>query len=64
MIGYHAPSTAAGAVPSPFDCYLANRGVKTLHIRMREHERSALAVAQFLSTSPHIDEVIYPGRLP
>lgn len=52
---------AVGMVPSPFDCYLANRGLKTLHLRMREHQRNAKAVAQLLSTSPHVTETIYPG---
>ena len=52
---------AGGAVPSPFDCYLANRGVKTLHLRMREHQKNAFAVARFLETSPHVAEVMYPG---
>jgi cystathionine gamma-lyase len=52
---------AVGMVPSPFDCYLANRGLKTLHLRMREHQRNAMAVAQLLSTSPHVVETIYPG---
>lgn len=54
--------TAVGMVPSPFDCYLANRGLKTLHLRMREHQRNAKAVAQLLSTSPHVTETIYPGQ--
>jgi hypothetical protein len=35
-----------GSVPSAFDCFLAIRGVKTLHIRMREHERNALKVRE------------------
>jgi cystathionine gamma-lyase len=52
---------AVGMVPSPFDCYLANRGLKTLHLRMREHERNAKAVARLLSTSPHVTDTIYPG---
>jgi cystathionine gamma-lyase len=50
-----------GAIPSPFDCYMALRGVKTLHLRMREHSRNALAVAQFLEKHPAVDKVIYPG---
>ena len=54
---------AVGMVPSPFDCYLANRGLKTLHLRMREHQRNATAVAHLLSTSPHVTETIYPGQL-
>ncbi len=52
---------ATGTVPSPFDCFLANRGMKTLHVRMRQHQQNALAVAQFLETSPYIEKVLYPG---
>ncbi|EGG15102.1 cystathionine gamma-lyase [Cavenderia fasciculata] len=50
-----------GAVPSPFDCFLALRGVKTLHIRMKEHEKNAFAVCKFLESHPKVDRVIYPG---
>lgn len=50
-----------GCVPGPFSCFLANRGVKTLHLRMREHEKNAFKVAQFLKDSPHVEKVIYPG---
>ena len=52
---------ASGGIPSPFDSYLANRGLKTLHIRMREHQRSAMAVAKYLESSPYVQRVIYPG---
>jgi len=52
---------AIGAVPSPFDCYLVLRGVKTLAVRMREHEKNARAVAEFLQDHPAIEEVYYPG---
>jgi cystathionine gamma-lyase len=52
---------AIGAVPSAYDCWLAQRGAKTLHLRMKTHGLNALAVAQFLESSPHIEEVIYPG---
>lgn len=52
---------ALGAVPSPFDCYLAMRGMKTLHVRMREHERNAIAVAEFLQAHPKVQRVVYPG---
>ncbi|VDB92548.1 unnamed protein product [Peniophora sp. CBMAI 1063] len=52
---------AIGAVPSAYDSWLAQRGVKTLHLRMREHGRNALAVARALQQSPHVQEVIYPG---
>eukprot|EP00126_Sphaerothecum_destruens_P001566 Sdes_comp14981_c0_seq1m3714 len=52
---------AIGGVPSPFDCYMVNRGLKTLHIRMREHERNAKVVAQYLTGSAKVHSVIYPG---
>jgi cystathionine gamma-lyase len=52
---------AIGAVPSPFDCFLANRGLKTLHVRMRQHERNALAIARALEAHPAVEKVIYPG---
>ncbi|XP_002740979.1 cystathionine gamma-lyase-like [Saccoglossus kowalevskii] len=52
---------ALGGVPSPFDCYLANRGLKTLHVRMREHQRNAFAVARYLEKSPKVLETIFPG---
>uniref|UniRef100_A0A8D2P555 Cystathionine gamma-lyase n=1 Tax=Zosterops lateralis melanops TaxID=1220523 RepID=A0A8D2P555_ZOSLA len=50
-----------GAVPSPFDCFLCNRGLKTLHIRMKLHFQNALAVAKFLESHPRVEKVIYPG---
>jgi cystathionine gamma-lyase len=52
---------AIGAVPSPFDCYMAMRGLKTLHLRMREHAKNAMEVAKYLESSPLVDRVIYPG---
>ncbi|CAH3146648.1 unnamed protein product, partial [Porites evermanni] len=52
---------AIGPVPSPFDCYLANRGLKTLHLRMRQHQVNATAVARFLEKNPRVERVIYPG---
>ena len=52
---------AAGAVPGPFDSWLVLRGLKTLAIRMREHERNAHAVAQFLNEHSAVEKVIYPG---
>ncbi|KAI0065051.1 hypothetical protein BV25DRAFT_1822158 [Artomyces pyxidatus] len=52
---------AIGAVPSAYDSWLVQRGVKTLHLRMREHGRNALTVARVLARSPHVEEVIYPG---
>ncbi|TPX32304.1 hypothetical protein SeMB42_g07634 [Synchytrium endobioticum] len=50
-----------GGVPSPFDCFLANRGLKTLHLRMRQHAQNALAVATYLESCPLVSHVIYPG---
>ncbi|KAJ2455994.1 cystathionine gamma-lyase cys3 [Coemansia sp. RSA 2336] len=52
---------AIGAVPSPFDCYQAQRGLKTLHLRMRQHAANAQRVAEFLEASSLVDSVIYPG---
>ncbi|XP_065834237.1 cystathionine gamma-lyase-like [Oscarella lobularis] len=52
---------ALGAVPSPFDCYLANRGLKTLHVRMRQHGENAIAVAKFLESHEQVVKVFYPG---
>ncbi|CAG8434371.1 1973_t:CDS:2 [Ambispora gerdemannii] len=50
-----------GAVPSAFDSWLANRGLKTLHIRMRQHQENAMAVARLLEKSNKVESVIYPG---
>ncbi|HEY8430950.1 MAG TPA: cystathionine gamma-synthase, partial [Sandaracinaceae bacterium] len=52
---------AIGAVPSPFDCYLVLRGVKTLPVRMERHTRTARALAAWLSEQPGVEKVIYPG---
>jgi cystathionine gamma-lyase len=52
---------AVGGVPGPMDAWLVLRGLKTLALRMREHERNAKAVAQFLSAHPKVDTVRYPG---
>ncbi|XP_072199166.1 cystathionine gamma-lyase isoform X2 [Excalfactoria chinensis] len=50
-----------GAIPSPFDCFLCNRGLKTLQLRMNQHFRNALAVGRFLESNPRVEKVIYPG---
>ncbi len=50
-----------GAVSSPFDCWLNLSGLKTLHLRMKRHEESAMAVAEFLEGHNKIDRVLYPG---
>ncbi|KAF2836238.1 cystathionine gamma-lyase-like protein [Patellaria atrata CBS 101060] len=52
---------AIGAVPSPFDCWLAHRGLKTLHLRAREATTNATIVAKTLASSPHVISVNYPG---
>ncbi|XP_055069416.1 cystathionine gamma-lyase isoform X2 [Misgurnus anguillicaudatus] len=52
---------ALGAVPSPFDCYMCNRGLKTLHLRMKQHFKNAMAAAKFLEADPRVDKVIFPG---
>ncbi|KAM7287416.1 cystathionine gamma-lyase [Ixodes scapularis] len=52
---------AAGAVPSPFDCFLVNRGLKTLHVRMERHMENGLKVAKFLSSHPLVEKVLHPG---
>ena len=52
---------AAGGVPSPFDTWLTLRGIKTLAVRMRQHEENAQAVARFLSEHPRVEKVYYPG---
>jgi cystathionine gamma-synthase len=50
-----------GAVPSPFDCWLALRGIETLPCRMRAHCENGMALAQFLSRHPKVETVHYPG---
>ena len=52
---------SVGAVAGPFDSFLALRGLKTLHLRMRAHCESAMILAQWLDKHPAIERVIYPG---
>jgi cystathionine gamma-lyase len=52
---------AAGGVPSPFDAWLILRGIKTLAVRMRQHEENARMVASFLNEHPQVGKVYYPG---
>ena len=52
---------AAGAIPGPWDCWLALRGIKTLALRMKAHEENALALAKFLAKHPKVEKVHYPG---
>ena len=50
-----------GAVPSPFDCWLILRGIRTLALRVRQQAANALALAQFLADHPAVETVFYPG---
>ena len=52
---------AIGAIPSPFDCYLLMRGIKTLAIRMEKHQENARIIAEMLESHPQVDRVSYPG---
>jgi cystathionine gamma-lyase len=52
---------SVGAVAGPFDAFLALRGLKTLHLRMRAHCANALDLAQWLAKHPAVERVIYPG---
>lgn len=54
-------TNALGLSASPFDCWLVLRGIKTLVPRMKEHERNARAVAEFLCDHPNVSKVYYPG---
>ncbi len=57
----HFIQNGAGAVPGPFDCWLALRGTKTLHLRMPRHESNGRAVAEWLAKRLGPERVIYPG---
>jgi cystathionine gamma-lyase len=52
---------AVGAVPSPFDCFMVGRGLKTLSLRMKMHMENGLKVAKALENNPRIVKLIYPG---
>ncbi|HEX4574809.1 MAG TPA: cystathionine gamma-synthase [Gemmatimonadales bacterium] len=51
----------SGAVPGPFDCWLALRGTKTLALRMRQHDANARRIAEWLTRQPAVERVYYPG---
>jgi cystathionine gamma-synthase len=57
----HQIQYVGGAVPSPFDCYLLLRGMKTLALRMERHQENAMAIARFLEGHPKATNVRYPG---
>lgn len=52
---------ALGAIASPFDSFLALRGLKTLALRMERHSQNALQIAQWLEAQPQVERVLYPG---
>ena len=52
---------ATGGILSPFECFLVLRGIKTLPLRMKQHEENGRAVAEFLSTHPKVQRILYPG---
>ena len=52
---------SSGAVPGPFDCWLALRGTKTLALRMRQHDVNGRRIAEWLAKHPRIERVYYPG---
>jgi cystathionine gamma-synthase len=56
-----AVQATGGAVPSPFDCWLVRRGIRTLPYRVRAHSDNALRVATFLHAHPRVEAVHYPG---
>ena len=59
IVKFH--QNAVGGVPGPLDCYLTLRGVKTLALRMREHEKNARGVAEHLAASDDVERMYYPG---
>ena len=52
---------AIGSIPSPFDCFLISRSIKTLGVRMKQHEINAYEIAKFLKDHPKCHHVLYPG---
>ena len=54
---------AVGSVPSPFDCYMLVRSIKTLAVRMERHNNNALEIANYLSKHNKVNNVFYPGLI-
>jgi cystathionine beta-lyase/cystathionine gamma-synthase len=52
---------SCGAIPSPMDCFLVLRGIKTLHLRMKRHSENGAQIAQFLKNHPKVAQVYWPG---
>jgi cystathionine gamma-synthase len=59
----HTIQTKGGSVPSPFDCWMVSRGIKTLALRVRAQTESAGKLAAYLSTHPKVEQVNYPGLI-
>ncbi|WP_099220896.1 aminotransferase class I/II-fold pyridoxal phosphate-dependent enzyme [Listeria costaricensis] len=59
---YEETLNAIGCVLAPFDCWLLIRGLKTLYLRMKQHQENARAVAAFLAEHPLVQQVLYPGK--
>jgi cystathionine gamma-lyase len=57
----HFLQNCTGGIPGPFDCFLAQRGMKTLHVRMEAHMRGAAQIVDYLLKHPKIEKVTYPG---
>ncbi|MGM0558782.1 MAG: cystathionine gamma-synthase [Myxococcota bacterium] len=57
----HFLQNSIGAVPGPMDCWLVLRGLKTLHVRMRQHEENARRIAAWLEDHDAVERVLYPG---
>ena len=55
---------SVGAVPSPFDCYLLTRSIKTLSVRMKQHNDNAKKIADFLNSHSKVSKIHYPGKDP
>ena len=57
----HYIQMSVGAVPGPFDCWLTQRSIKTLHLRMPRHNENGIKIANFLQESDKINKIYYPG---
>jgi cystathionine beta-lyase/cystathionine gamma-synthase len=57
----HYIQMSVGAVPGPFDCWLTQRSIKTLHLRMPRHNENGMKIAKFLQGSNKINSIFYPG---
>ena len=57
----HYIQMSVGAVPGPFDCWLTQRSIKTLHLRMPRHNENGIKIAKFLQDSNKINRIYYPG---